>query len=330
MIKIKSTQMNDYLNFVFCFDKNYNLQAQTCIISLLEKVSEPINIFIIYSEPFSPDTFSAKINNHQMLNNLKVFHYKEQDIQFPNIGNGHVSQATYYRFFISNYISSTEEFLIYMDVDIVCINDPVLKFKTEIKKLKKSKFIIGASVEHHHDKELEVFNRLNLKKDYFNAGVLLINYKLWRKNSTGSQLLKHMELVKDKVRYWDQDVLNSYFDSKFLILSEEFNYSTATRPHYTKEYNAINDDVTFLHFSGKIKPWHIKGTNGEVSEFYHRNFRLISKLKYHLLKRNRKLDSADLLSLIFFLKVFKLDFTISFLIQSLRHLYSFQNNDQKI
>ena len=59
-----------------------------------------------------------------------------------------------------------------------------------------------------------------------------------------------MELVKDKVRYWDQDVLNSYFDSKFLILSEEFNYSTATRPHYTKEYNAINDDVTFLHFSG--------------------------------------------------------------------------------
>ena len=56
MIKIKSTQMNDYLNFVFCFDKNYNLQAQTCIISLLEKVSEPINIFIIYSEPFSPDT----------------------------------------------------------------------------------------------------------------------------------------------------------------------------------------------------------------------------------------------------------------------------------
>ena len=313
--------MSSYLNFIFCFDKNYNLQAQTCIISLLEKVSEPINVFVIYSEPFSSEFFSAKINDHKMLNNLEVFSFNEKFYEFPNIDEGHVSMATYYRFFISNYISLSYEYLIYMDTDIICVNDPTEKLKTQIVNFQKSGHIIGASIEHFYGSDSEVFSRLDLQDNYFNAGVMLINYKLWSENNIGDELLTHMKAIKEKVKYWDQDVLNSYFETKFFTLSQELNYATSTRPEYKKDFKKITKDIFFLHFSGKIKPWYIKGTDCKVSEFYHRSFRLINDRRYHLLKRNKKLDAMNLFSLIVTFKVFKLDYTISFITEALKHLY---------
>ena len=40
----------DQLNFLYCFDNNYNKQAFTSIISLLNKSSEKISINIIHKE----------------------------------------------------------------------------------------------------------------------------------------------------------------------------------------------------------------------------------------------------------------------------------------
>ena len=36
------------LNFVYCFDDNFNLQALTSIKSLLDKITKKANIFIIH------------------------------------------------------------------------------------------------------------------------------------------------------------------------------------------------------------------------------------------------------------------------------------------
>ena len=43
------------LNFLYCFDQNYNIQALVSIYSLLENITEKINIHIIHKEP---ETFS--------------------------------------------------------------------------------------------------------------------------------------------------------------------------------------------------------------------------------------------------------------------------------
>lgn len=36
------------LNFLYCIDKNYNIQAAVSIYSLLESLDESINLFIIH------------------------------------------------------------------------------------------------------------------------------------------------------------------------------------------------------------------------------------------------------------------------------------------
>ena len=36
------------INLLYCFDDNYNYQAFSSIISILDKVNEDINIFVIH------------------------------------------------------------------------------------------------------------------------------------------------------------------------------------------------------------------------------------------------------------------------------------------
>ena len=38
------------MNFLYCFDKNYNIQALVSIYSLLENITEKINIHIIHNQ----------------------------------------------------------------------------------------------------------------------------------------------------------------------------------------------------------------------------------------------------------------------------------------
>ena len=308
--------MASMLSFVYCFDQNYKFQAETAIISLLENVDEKVNINIIYSE--SSLDLNNTITNHRYLNKLNISNFKPNRYTFPNLEGVHVSEATYYRFFISEYINDDCEYLIYLDTDIICVNNPLPFLKKEINNLKNSTYLIGASTEYKFDTQIEEFKRLSLSGDYFNAGVLIIKYAEWQKKQIGNSLLNHMENIKKTIRYWDQDVLNSFFNGDYLEISHLLNYSTSTQTDYKSEYKEIIEKVFFLHFSGKIKPWYIKGTDSKVAEVYHRNYRKLNYKNYHLTSRNRKLDTYDLLRIFLKLNILKLDKKLNFLIQSLK------------
>ena len=59
-------------NFFYAADKNYNYQLYISILSLLDKVSEKINIYVLHKDP---DTFlflEEKILKESMLNKLEI------------------------------------------------------------------------------------------------------------------------------------------------------------------------------------------------------------------------------------------------------------------
>ena len=70
------------LNFVYCFDENYNSQALTSINSLLQQTSKPVNIYIIHE---NPKTFNLDKIDLRKANELKIFDIQIEDIEFPNI-----------------------------------------------------------------------------------------------------------------------------------------------------------------------------------------------------------------------------------------------------
>ena len=64
------------LNFLYCFDNGYNIQAQCSIYSLLENVDEKINIYIIHKNKNDSNFINEKITNHRYLNKIKVYKFK--------------------------------------------------------------------------------------------------------------------------------------------------------------------------------------------------------------------------------------------------------------
>ena len=68
---------------------------------------------------------------------------------------------------------------------MICDSNPIKSIESNILELTKTKNIISVKTEmifdnnNSVDSVSEVFERLNLKSRYFNAGVMIINYQEW-------------------------------------------------------------------------------------------------------------------------------------------------------
>ena len=216
------------LNFVYCLDKNYNYQVLTSINSLIEKSSNDINIHIIHEEPDS-----LKLDNLKQNNGIEIKKYKiETNDDFPNLKGAHVSRATYFRLYLSKYLPQNLKHIIYLDADIICLNDPIASMESTINKMEDEGMILSAVTEmlysEHHPLENDRFEELSMKNNkYFNAGVLVINFEEWQKKNVEGKLFEIMEKYYDKILYWDQDILNKYFDGQYLELEKINNFAFA-------------------------------------------------------------------------------------------------------
>ena len=111
------------LNLLYCIDENYNKQAYISIASILENTSQEINVYIIHKSPTSFQEYRKKLIHSENLNNFSLFEFDKNKSGFPNVHGSHVSDATYYRLFIDDYLPSEIEYILYVDADIVCKKD---------------------------------------------------------------------------------------------------------------------------------------------------------------------------------------------------------------
>ena len=116
------------------------------IISLLNNVDKPINIFILHNDRLEKSTFPNLILTHKNLKKLTTYQFEEKGFYFPNLKDSHVSAATYYRLFIEKYLDNDVEFIVYLDADTICLNNP-LEYIYKVKdKLICSSFVLAADL----------------------------------------------------------------------------------------------------------------------------------------------------------------------------------------
>ena len=65
-----------------------------------------------------------------------MYEFNKHNINFPNIENSHVSEATYYRIFAEKFLPKEVTFYTYLDADIICINNPILYLNAIINEMK--------------------------------------------------------------------------------------------------------------------------------------------------------------------------------------------------
>ena len=158
------------------------------------------------------------------------------------------SIETYYRFFIADMFPQYDKVL-YLDCDIVVLGDISNLYLTNI-----SNFLLGAVQEqvmaHYKVFGDYVERALDVKvKNYFNAGVLLMNTKLFKAYQIQRKFFKLMNEFKFRVTQ-DEDYLNVICKDKVKKLSLGWN----KMPFEETGFDDI--DLQLIHYTLGWKPWH--------------------------------------------------------------------------
>ena len=285
--------------------------------SLLENVDEKIDIHILHNQDIAIEIIPVNIVKHKNLNNIQIYQVDLSNYNFPNLENVHVSEATYYRIFLARYLPKDLDQIIYIDADIVCVNNPIKQIKVYFEKIKKNKGVISARTEHKFSKNNEIFERLSKKSDYFNAGFLLINLNEWRINNIEEKLIHTMEKNYKNIVQWDQDVLNIFFDFKYEQLSDSFNFNSNK---LNNKSQIKNEEILFIHYIGSKKPWGVPQKIDEAYQIYHTFFENLKFEKYHITHTWKTNSIKNLFNLIISGEIKKLSNPTSYIICVLKSL----------
>ena len=67
------------LNFLYCFDNNFNQQAMTSICSLLDKTTIKINLYIIHNDIEELKNWLQPVEQHPMILSINIYDFNDLD-----------------------------------------------------------------------------------------------------------------------------------------------------------------------------------------------------------------------------------------------------------
>ena len=312
-------------NIVYAFDENYNQQAYVSICSFMENVSEECHVFIVHRDGASFNKYELKLV--KMFSNLRltVKTFTNEGYYFPNLDSAHVSEATYYRLFFDKYIPQEIHKFLYIDADVICMNDPSMTINNVFSAMTENGNEIAAREEApSNTNDLARRKAIGVNSKYFNAGVLFINYEVLQQKNTFPILRKRIKEIESEIIFWDQDVLNSYYDGNFLNIDSTLNFN----PNNLSDKSSHNDisDILFLHYQGSNKPWNIDGIFSSYSSQYHNIYRKYGLGDYHITSSWRTDTLKKFLSSLFTLRFFKLTHPLKYITSVIFFLISKKEN----
>jgi len=168
------------------------------------------------------------------------------------------SLTTYYRIFIAEMFHEYDKVL-YLDSDIILLQDVA-----ELYKYNLGDNYVGAVQDYlvaHTDVYGEyVENVLGISKNaYFNAGILLINSRQFRKQNLKKKFIELLDMYTFVVAQ-DQDYLNILCQNKILWIDSKWNVQMSESETRKLE------KVGLVHYNLAEKPWHFE--SGKYAEFF--------------------------------------------------------------
>ena len=237
----------------FATDDNYVPFLTVALASLLDNSSKE-NFYKIY-------VLTSHLTEENMNSILKMA-TENSSIKFVQLSKeldkvqdmfhlrDYYSKETYYRIFIPNLFPQYEKVL-YLDCDITVLADVSELYNTQIHG-----YYVGA-VQEEVMQTFEVFGNYVEKadginrKNYFNAGILLINCRRWRNKLIAERFVDLLNRYKFRV-VQDEDYLNVLCKDNIKWLPLGWNKTS-----YKNE--AFDDkDLKIIHWKINWRPWKYK------------------------------------------------------------------------
>jgi lipopolysaccharide biosynthesis glycosyltransferase len=262
--------MRSPLNIVFTIDKHFITHFSAALTSVIVN-NKDLDLFIYVIHDMEDEssfgniilyfkkTFGVELNlitlDNTLFNNFKISH--------------HISKATYFRLLLSEILPIYIDTCLFLDSDIIVTGS--LKELAEIKFSDSDCYLMAVKDKSSDECSLRLKSLGFNKASYFNAGVMLINLKLWRSHNVSKMYLEIERKYKNQLLWWDQDILNMYILDNWNMLDSKYNSMNLREKHKEKPI--------IIHYTGTLKPWHIKCKHPYKNEY----FIYLKKRKYKFL-----------------------------------------------
>lgn len=245
---------------VFASDESYAMPLATALRSIVETTNtvDAIDVYVLYSSFGSVSR--ARIAQTVPPGRLSL-HWIPTDLtRFEMFSTSeYISTLTYARLLIPERLPRSLSRVLYLDADILALKD-----LSELRDFDLNGTAIGA-VRDRIDSRIKAgetlwtngipwTNSLPSVKDYFNAGVLLIDLDRWREERISERALEYLR-EHPRSPLSDQDALNVACDGAWTRLETRWNFQNDCETRVTRM--AVADRPAILHFNGQLKPWEI-------------------------------------------------------------------------
>jgi len=172
--------------------------------------------------------------------------------------NGHATVATYFRLLLPELLPMSVEKVIFIDADTVVTDSLSPLWKTSLQ---------GHSLAAVPEHRISCKDHGHEFGSYFNAGIMLVDLKKWRQSNLLQRGRIFASNYPERMRHWDQDVLNHVFKNDWLPLPDRWNacpHLFGLTPEYkgydyvfTADEKEAVSNPAIVHFAGPgpIKPW---------------------------------------------------------------------------
>lgn len=157
---------------------------------------------------------------------------------------GHINYMTFARYFIPQFVE--EEKVLYLDSDVI-----VTRNLNDLFKIELGNHLVAAA---------KVVYGL---EDRFNAGVLLINNKLWKAENIQKQCIDITNNEHETLIEADQTVLNRLCGQRYIVLDDTYNFQIGydrlaeERKQYFILEKSLNPLPAIIHYLSDDKPWNL-------------------------------------------------------------------------
>lgn len=246
-------------------DDKYVLPLSVMLFSLLENHQgrEEIDIYVLSRElqPQARTWLQGLVDpyGHSSIHFIQI--PADFFARMPPNHFGHITEATFYRFAIPDLLPPEVSRVIYLDCDLIVEEDISILWKMDLEDKG-----CGAIAEYfpgipEFSFKEELYRRLRLPfgQPYFNAGVLLMDLDLWRKNKWAQACMDFLIDYPERITFDDQDALNHVLRNHWVQLPARWNI-TKVWFRFEKELKKEGlfqsaEQPAIIHFTTKNKPW---------------------------------------------------------------------------
>ncbi len=244
---------NQKIPICFATDDNYVPFLTVALASMLDNASKD-NFYMIYvlTSHLSEENMKS-IKKHEVENcSIEFVQLSKELDKVQNMFHlrDYYSKETYYRIFIPNLFPQYQKVL-YLDCDITVLGDVSELYNTEIhgyyvaaaqEEVMQTFEVFGNYVE-----QADGINR----KEYFNAGILLINCRRWRNKLIAERFVDLLNRYKFRV-VQDEDYLNVLCKNNVKKLNLGWNKTSY------KNETFDDKDLKIIHWKINWRPWKYK------------------------------------------------------------------------